>query len=114
LRAHSGLWVASDAGAVASVVGYVIDRLLPDVGRGSVVADKKVFVVVGEAAVVELSPAAADMRCVLPHELRVVAHTLAALIPATETGKIVLQSFGTISKIGRILGLDSRNSYKDF
>jgi hypothetical protein len=107
LRAHSSLWVASDAGAVASVVGNVVDRLLHDVARGAVVANEKVFVVVGEAEVVELGPAAADVRRVLPHELRVVANTLAALIPATEKGETVIPSFGTISEIGRILELDS-------
>ena len=45
LRAQSGLGVASDTRAVASVVGNVVDRLLVDVGRGAVVAHQEVLVV---------------------------------------------------------------------
>ena len=55
--AESGFLVASDAGAVAGVLGDVVDGLLPDVGRGAVVADEEVLVVLVEAAVVELDPA---------------------------------------------------------
>ena len=54
LRAQSGLGVASDTRAVASVVGNVVDRLLVDVGRGAVVAHQKVLVVRGEPAILIL------------------------------------------------------------
>ena len=51
LRAQSGLGVAPDTRAVASVVGNVVDRLLVDVGRGAVVAHQEVLVVGGEPAI---------------------------------------------------------------
>ena len=61
--AESCFFVASDAGAVAGVLGDVVDGLLPDVGRGPVVADEEVLVVLAEAAVVELDPAATANKC---------------------------------------------------
>ena len=57
-RADSSVGITSDAGAVASVVGDVVDGLVPDVGRGAVVANQEVLVVVLKTSVLELSPAA--------------------------------------------------------
>lgn len=59
---EAGLLVAADAGAVAGVFGDVVDGLLPDVGRGAVVAHEEVLVVLAEAAVVELHPSTTENK----------------------------------------------------
>ncbi len=114
--------IASDAGAVAGLVGHVVDGLAPDVAGGAVVAHQEGLEVVGEAAVLKLSPAATgtkaftqcravivvsavspDVRRVLPDHLGVVADPLTALLARTGNKARVLDRTRSHFKLAPLL-----------
>jgi len=81
---HALLVVAINARAITGCLSYVIHWVLPNVGRGSIIADKEVFKVASKPPILELRPAASHMGRVLPDQLGVVAYPAAALIARTK------------------------------
>ncbi len=79
-RTQSCPRIAPDTRTVASRVGNVINRLFPNIGRRSIVADEEVLIIPSKSSILKLSPPASNVGRVLPNQLSVITNAFAALI----------------------------------